>query len=94
MISSCGTFFSFTWKREATIITRSCLRASQEDVVATNYVEMSGKILRYSPDGASLVSDTMDAYWSTLYEMQNPVADVRGDRAVIADQDGTLLENV
>ena len=50
------------------------------------------KILRYSPDGASLVSDTMDAYWSTLYEMQNPVADVRGDRAVIADQDGTLLE--
>ena len=34
----------------------------------------------------------MDAYWSTLYEMQNPVADVRGDRAVIADQDGTLLE--
>ena len=66
--------------------------SEQEDVVATNYVEMSGKILRYSPDGASLVSDTMDAYWSTLYEMQNPVADVRGDRAVIADQDGTLLE--
>ena len=67
--------------------------SEQEDVVATNYVEMSGKILRYSPDGASLVSDTMDAYWSTLYEMQNPVADVRGDRAVIADQDGTLLES-
>ena len=66
--------------------------SEQEDVVATNYVEMSGKILRYSSDGASLVSDTMDAYWSTLYEMQNPVADVRGDRAVIADQDGTLLE--
>lgn len=60
--------------------------------MATNYAEMSGKILRYSPDGASLVSDTMDAYWSTLYEMQNPVADVRDDRAVIADQDGTLLE--
>ena len=66
--------------------------SEQEDVVATNYAEMSGKILRYSPDGASLVSDTMDAYWSTLYEMQNPVADVRDDRAVIADQDGTLLE--
>ena len=66
--------------------------SEQEDVVSTKYLEMSGKILRYSPDGASLVSDTMDAYWSTLYEMQNPVADVKDDRAVIADQDGTLLE--
>lgn len=34
----------------------------------------------------------MDTYWSVLYEMQNPVADVKDDRAVIADQDGTLLE--
>ena len=53
---------------------------------------MSGKILRYSPDGASLVNSSMDTYWSVLYEMQNPVADVKDDRAVIADQDGTLLE--
>lgn len=66
--------------------------SEQEDVVSTNYVEMSGKILRYSPDGASLVNGGMDAYWSVLYEMQNPVADVNEGRAVIADQDGTLIE--
>ncbi|MBU5482497.1 DUF5711 family protein [Blautia sp. MSJ-19] len=66
--------------------------SEQEDVVSTNYVEMSGKILRYSPDGASLVNSSMDTYWSSLYEMQNPVADVNDDYAVIADQDGTLLE--
>lgn len=36
--------------------------SEQEDVVSTNYVEMSGKILRYSPDGASLVNGGMDAY--------------------------------
>lgn len=66
--------------------------SEQEDVVSTDYVEMSGKILRYSPDGASLVNGSMEAYWSVLYEMQNPVADVNEDKAVIADQDGTLLE--
>ena len=58
-----------------------------------NYRILSArKILRYSPDGASLVNSSMDTYWSVLYEMQNPVADVKDDRAVIADQDGTLLE--
>ena len=66
--------------------------SEQEDVVSTNYMEMAGKILRYSPDGASLVNSSMDSYWSVLYEMQNPVADVKDDKAVIADQDGTLLE--
>lgn len=66
--------------------------SEQEDVVSTNYVEMSGKILRYSPDGASLVNGSMDASWSVLYEMQKPVADVNDDKAVIADQDGTLIE--
>ena len=66
--------------------------SEQEDVVSTKYLEMSGKILRYSPDGASLVNSSMDTYWSVLYEMQNPVADINGDWAVVADQDGTLIE--
>lgn len=66
--------------------------SEQEDIVSTKYEVMSGKILRYSPDGAALVNSEMDAYWSTLYEMQNPVADIRGDWAVIADVDGTSME--
>ena len=66
--------------------------SEQEDVVSTKYEEMSGKILRYSPDGASLVDSKMESYWSSLYEMQNPVADINGDWAVVADQDGTLIE--
>lgn len=66
--------------------------SEQEDIVSTKYEVMSGKILRYSPDGAALVNSEMDAYWSTLYEMQDPVADIRGDWAVIADVDGTSME--
>ena len=66
--------------------------SEQEDVVSTSYIEMDGDILRYSPDGVSLVSDKMSTLWIETYQMQNPVADVNGTRAVIADKDGTTLE--
>ena len=91
-VAAVATLFFFYMEKRSYHNYKILSASEQEDVVATNYAEMSGKILRYSPDGASLVSDTMDTYWSTLYEMQNPMADVRDDRAVIADQDGTLLE--
>lgn len=66
--------------------------SEQEDVVSTSYIEMDGDILRYSPDGVSLVSDKMSTLWSETYQMQNPVADANGTRAVIVDKDGTTLE--
>ena len=66
--------------------------SEQEDVVSTSYIEMDGDILRYSPDGVSLVSDKMSTLWSETYQMQNPVADANGTRAVIADKDVTTLE--
>jgi len=65
--------------------------SEQEDVVSTNYVELDGKILRYSPEGVSLVNSKMETLWSDIYEMQNPVADVCGTQAVIADKDGTAM---
>lgn len=66
--------------------------SEQEDIVSTGYREMDGKILRYSPEGASLMNGEMEPYWSYLYDMQNPAADVNGDKAVIADIDGTAME--
>lgn len=66
--------------------------SEQEDIVSTEYVEMDGRILRYSPDGASLVNKKMETLWSSLYEMQNPVADVCKDKAVISDRDGTTMK--
>ena len=41
--------------------------SEQEDVVSTGYDEMANWILRYSPDGASLLNSCMEAYWSVLY---------------------------
>ena len=66
--------------------------SEQEDIVSTKYEVMAGKVLRYSPEGASLVNSEMEAYWSTLYEMENPVADINDSWAVIADIDGTYLK--
>lgn len=66
--------------------------SQQEDIVSTNYVDMAGKILKYSPDGASLVTKSFQTVWSTTYKMENPMAFVREDWAVIADLDGTKME--
>lgn len=65
--------------------------SEQEDVVSTQYVEMDGDILRYSPDGVSVVDRSMNTVWNETYTMQNPIADVNGSRAVIADSEGTSL---
>ena len=65
--------------------------SEQEEVVSTKYVEMDGDILRYSPDGVSVVDSSMNIVWNETYTMQNPIADVNGSRAVIADSEGTSL---
>ena len=65
--------------------------SEQEDIVSTKYTEMDGKILRYSPDGVSLENKKLEAVWAESYQMQSPIADVCGSRAVIADRDGTSM---
>ena len=65
--------------------------SEQEDVVSTQYVDMDGDILRYSPDGVSVVDNSMNTVWNETYTMQNPIADVNGSRAVVADSEGTSL---
>ena len=64
----------------------------QEDTVSTKYLELDGKFLKYSPDEVSLVTKDLETVWSETHSMQNPVADVNGNRVVIADKDGTRLE--
>ena len=66
--------------------------SEQEDTVSTKYVELDGKFLKYSPDQVSLVTKDLETVWTETHSMQNPVADVNGNRVVIADRDGTRLE--
>ncbi|MDY5020775.1 MAG: DUF5711 family protein [Blautia sp.] len=66
--------------------------SEQEDIISTKYTEMDGKILRYSPEGVSLVNKNLEVLWNVTYSMENPVADVNDGWAVIADRDGTSME--
>lgn len=70
---------------------RALQTSEQEDIVSTKYEKMGNKIFRYSPDGASLVSGKMETLWSETYSMQNPIADVKEDKAVVADRDGNMI---
>ena len=54
---------------------------------AIQYEEFDGKILRYSKDGASYYEKQDHNIWNETYEMQNPILDVCGKYAVIAEQD-------
>ena len=50
--------------------------SEQEDTVSTQYVNLDGKILRYSPDEVSVVNSNLETVWSENYQIQNPIADV------------------
>lgn len=91
LVAAAAVIFLYVEKR--TYYSYKVMESSeQEDIVSTKYVEMDGKILRYSPDGVSLVTNKLETLWNENYSMQNPVADVRGKKAVIADRDGTTLK--
>lgn len=65
--------------------------SAQEDIVSTQYANFDGKILRYSTNNISLVSDELETLWIEACDMSNPIADIRGKHAVVADRDGTSL---
>lgn len=50
------------------------------------YESFAKGFLRYTKDGASYVDGNGKTIWERSYQMQNPIAAVNGDYAVIADQ--------
>lgn len=66
--------------------------SDQEDTVSTKYTELDGKLLKYSGQGASLVSKDQETLWNATYdEMQNPVIDECGNTVVVYDQGNTTM---
>ena len=65
------------------------LSSSQlKDVEGTQYVMLSGKVIKYSHDGVFCVNTSNEMEWSAAYSMQTPVCDVSGGMMVIAEQQG------
>lgn len=48
--------------------------------------------LKYSKDGVSYIGEKNETYWSSSFEMKDPVIDVNGAYAVIADRTGNTLQ--
>lgn len=54
-----------------------------------SYVPFDGGYIRYSRDGASMVTYAGEQRWNRTYQMDNPVIDVCGKYAVVANIKGT-----
>ena len=64
--------------------------SERSDVLATNFVEMNGKLLKYSPDGV-VYMDGESVLWSAAYSMQTPIVDICETMAVVGEQKGSQV---
>lgn len=60
----------------------------REDSNSVHYQSFQNNILKYSRDGASCLSPDGTTLWNGSYEMANPVADMCGSYAIVADIGG------
>lgn len=56
-----------------------------------NYLNLNGKLLRYSNDGASAYSMDNEMIWNETFEMQTPMVDVCDDYIAIGDYKGSSI---
>ncbi|WP_449148135.1 DUF5711 family protein [Stomatobaculum sp.] len=68
---------------------------NQQDVSQgslVGYEPFKRGFLKYSKDGVSYIGEKNETYWSSSFEMKDPVIDVNGAYAVIADRTGNTLQ--
>ena len=79
------------------IDTKVFTEASAENVAqivrpsSAEYRSLNGSIFVYSRDGAHCMDTDGKPRWNITYEMQQPIVDISGDKAVIADYNGSTL---
>ena len=64
------------------------------DIVAqenAGYLPVDGHIITYSRDGISCMDANAGKVWSVTFEMQQPIVDVTGSVAAIADYNGSIV---
>ena len=64
--------------------------SERTDVLTTSFVEMNGKLLKYSPDGVAYM-DGDSVLWSAAYSMQTPIVDICEKIAVVGEQKGSQV---
>lgn len=58
---------------------------------SSRLLDLGGKILTCSRDGASLIDSSGKAQWNITYEMQSPMVVTSGDSVAIADEGGSVI---
>lgn len=58
---------------------------------SAGYMVLGNGVFRYSRDGASVIGRDGETVWNVSYSMSNPVADVCGKCAAVADKGGKNL---
>ncbi len=56
-----------------------------------SYIQFSGNLLKYTPDGVSYINRNGDTVWSAGINMKMPIAVARGNYAVVADLNGNAV---
>lgn len=56
-----------------------------------NYEQFAGGVLKYSRDGAALLDGKGEERWNQPYQIKNPMIDVYGESAAIADKGGNAI---
>lgn len=56
-----------------------------------NYIEYAGGILEYSRDGIAMLTEKGEEIWNQPCQVNNPIAEVCKEAAVVADQGGTNI---
>ena len=56
-----------------------------------NYIQFSGNLLKYTPDGVSYINSNGDTVWSAGIDMKMPMAVASGNYAVVADMSGNSV---
>lgn len=66
-------------------------QSEKVDTGVSHFMELDGRILHYSADGASLTSAADDLIWTDSYQMSQPVVETFDSVAAIYDLKGTLI---
>ncbi len=61
---------------------------SSEANPSVKFASYKSKVIRYSNDGISLLSDKFQAEWTQGFNMQKPMVDICGDYIAVADTKG------
>ena len=80
--------FAFIKKSRTYESYRLSRKAEWNMTTDTSYLPYKSGLLKFNRDGAEAISQNGQTLWNVTYNMKDPIADVSGSYAIIADRGG------